>query len=654
MKLSLTFILLLLTIAASYSAETFKKREFPIDEVINPCSNLYEYACNKANQSYTLPASRRRHSFSFDDIRIYLFEEKKAYFNSIKELTSSNERENQIQAFFLSCMNEGEAKKAEQELVARMQSEVQKISTREEFIEFLSNKMKSGGMSFLDLAADLPNLENSKHLDAYLNIVPFAIGEKSYYEKPELREAYRKLITTFFEELKISNAAQKAAWVDQFEGDLAKVYPSGVEINKNTFAPTTLLFKTIKNLKNLKLEEFLHRLPKKTHLRNIYGDDPLVYLDNSIGTKPVEQLKAIYLYYALKGYMDDAYPKWKNEAVAFDAKYLGGAPTRPDREERCTLEIEDKFGKELDYTLLPKLFPNFPKEKLSKLVESIRKNLIKTVQNNNWLSNGARKAAALKLKKLNIRLVSPVTEEEWGFRKTGKYSSTNLSANRELFKKLNLEKSFENLAKTYNGPVWEFGPLSVNAGLLPPYNAIIFPIAILQPPFYDPTATDETNLAGIGAVIGHEIGHAIDDKGFTYDYKGRVRPWIKDTDEKMFQKRTAPLIEEFNAIGLNGQFNLGENIGDLVGLTNAYQSAFPKGSNKPEAVKKDFFIQWARLWCEVQRPELVELRKKIDPHSLGFARANEPVKHIAGFAETFSCKAGDPLVLPEEKRLKIW
>jgi len=288
------------------------------------------------------------------------------------------------------------------------------------------------------------------------------------------------------------------------------------------------------------------------------------------------------------------------------------------------------------------------------MVEKIRRHLVQTVKQNKWLSSKARNEAALKLSKINIRLVSPETDEEWGFAPVKEYSSVSPIQNRLLFQMAKREQTIQDLKKTFKGPVWEFGPLTVNAALMPPYNAIVFPIGILQPPFYDPSASEEINMAAIGAVIGHEVGHAIDDKGYTYNHLGQLRPWAKAKDENKFLERAEPLVRQFNEIGHNGKFTLGENIGDLVGLTNAYQSAFPKGSKKPVALKRDFFVQWARLWCEVQRPELIELRKKIDPHSLGFARTNEPVKHLQGFADAFGCKAEDKLVLPPEKRVNIW
>lgn len=176
--------------------------------------------------------------------------------------------------------------------------------------------------------------------------------------------------------------------------------------------------------------------------------------------------------------------------------------------------------------------------------------------------------------------------------------------------------------------------------------------------FYDKNGPDHVNFGAVGAVIGHELGHGIDDKGSKYDKDGRLRQWMSDEDLKTFQKLTGGLVTQFDAIGHNGKLTLGENIGDLVGVTFGYRSAFA-GSNASQmdptaAAKQEFFIQYARLWCGVVRPKLAELLLKTDPHSAMKARVNEQVKHQAGFQEAFSCKDGDKMVLKPEQRISVW
>ena len=632
----------------------FPKRIFKIDESVKPCENFYEYACGPTIRSFELPKSRSRHNFAFADTTEHLLAYKKNYFNQLQNSKASSPREQQLQTFYQSCINESVSKEAELQHVVTTLKQLASIQTREQFIELVYSNLKNGNPGFISFWANLPNYKNSERMDGYFQIDLLTLPEKSYYEKQETTQELKGVISKFFESIQAADPTEKANWVYNFEQGLAKVYPTSVEINRNVFSITEHSKVLSKKLKSLRLGEFISLLPGQPHIRNLFGDKAFEYVEVSVNRLPIEQLKAIFLYHTLKDHLDDAYPAFRKQMIAFNAKHLGRPSERPDRLERCTNEIEQKFGMELDSILMPKLFPNFPKEKLVAMVEKVRSNLVRSIEKNTWLSSNARKAAVLKLKHLNIRLVSPESDQEWNFNKEGLYSATAPIENRLLYGRLKHQKNVEALNKKFPNPVWEFGPLEMNAALLPPYNAIIFPIAILQPPFYDPEAPDEINMAGIGVVIGHELGHSIDDKGYTFDYKGRVNAWITKADEKKFFARAHPLIDQFDRIGHNGRFTLGENIGDLVGLTNAYETAFPVGNGKPVALKKDFFTQYARLWCEVQTPELAELRKKVDPHAFGYARTNEQVKHQPGFAEAFDCKSGDPMVLPKEKNVRIW
>jgi putative endopeptidase len=653
MKQTLTPVIILVTSSLAL-ADGFPKREFKVNESVNPCENFYEYACSATIKSFELPKTRSRHSFSFDDTRENLLSYKKNYFKSLATSKATSDREKQIQSFYVSCMNETANQDAELRFVAQLQKQLDGVKTREQFSELIYENLKVGDPSFLTFWANLPNFKDSQRMDVYFEIATLTLPEQSYYSKEDVTKDLKALIVKFFESVKADNPGEKAQWVYDFEMGLAKVFPTGVQINKKVFSLTEHSKTLSKKLKNLRLGQFIRELPGKPHVRNLFGDEPFEYIDHSMSQLPLEQLKAIHLYFAARNFLDDAYPEFRTQSIDFLAKHLGGPSERPERQERCTNEIEQKFAMELDSILMPKLFANFPKERVHGMVEQIKAGLIAAIEKNTWLSSSSRKSALLKLKHLNIRLVSPDTEQEWNFNKSGGYSATAPVDNRLLYGRLKQQKYFENLTQRFPNPVWQFGPLEMNAALLPPYNAIIFPVAFLQPPFFDVDAPEEVNMAAIGTVIGHELGHAIDDKGYTFDYKGRVNPWLKKADEEKFFALSKSLVDQFNRAGMEGKFTLGENIGDLVGLTNAYSSAFPNGSNKPLSLKKEFFTQYARMWCEVQKPEIAELRRKVDPHAFGVARTNEQVKQQPGFAEAFGCKSTDPMVLPKQQVVRIW
>jgi putative endopeptidase len=181
------------------------------------------------------------------------------------------------------------------------------------------------------------------------------------------------------------------------------------------------------------------------------------------------------------------------------------------------------------------------------------------------------------------------------------------------------------------------------------------PIGILQYPFYDPKMSIDENLAAVGTVIGHELGHGIDDQGSRYDSDGKQRLWMEMKDLAEFSKRKEKLVAQFEQAKHNGNLTLGENIGDLVGLTSSLQQAQmdPEFMKNPERIK-NFFVGYARLWCEVKRPKFIENQLKTNPHSLGVARVNEQIKQQIDFKNVYQCKDTDAMVLPKDKLVHIW
>ena len=218
---------------------------------------------------------------------------------------------------------------------------------------------------------------------------------------------------------------------------------------------------------------------------------------------------------------------------------------------------------------------------------------------------------------------------------------------------LSHKRSFEKLRQGVNQEAWGMGPLTVNAYYSPDKNKFVMPIGILQYPFFVPEGDVIENLGAVGAVVGHEMGHSIDDEGSKFNSDGKLKQWMNDDDVKKFKVRGEKMITQFNKIGHNGELTLGENVADLVGLTFGYHAAFPENKGLIED-KKKFFVAYARLWCGVAREKTKEMWLKTDPHSLGEARINEQVKHQAGFVEAFQCTSKNKLFLNEKERISIW
>ncbi len=628
------------------------RREFPLSPEISPCKNFFEHVCSEAISGFELREDRSKHVFSFSDSHERVLEAKKKWLNELPTKKNLSPRARSLSNIFLACMNDKAGAKEEKEIVAKMTGEVGRIKDHAEFQKFLAKKMEEAEFSFVDWGT-ISNQDDSDWNDVYFLADLQSLPEKSYYEKADVTGDLQSLAQAFFETVGLDKPAERAKWVVDFEKDFSKTYPTPAEIRELVNIKTGIDRKAmVKDYPNFQLDHFMSLLPSRTHLRHLTPKN-FEFVNEKLAKTPLDVLKSVYLFRALPGYLDDAYPDYFQKGFEFRKKHLGGPNVRPVRQERCTMLVMDRFAKEIDAELLPVLFPAFPEEKFVKLVEKVRGAIVAGIQSNKWLSEKSRKEGANKIKVARLQLVKPRNDAEWDFNPPAEYSPEKNRANMQKLDKNLSNKELKELAIRRDRNRWEMGPLTVNAYYSPSDNKFVMPIGILQYPFYDPNLPDTTNLGAVGIVVGHELGHGIDDHGARYDAVGRMNQWMPEKDVKEFVKRGERLVDQFNKIGHDGKLTLGENIGDLVGLTFAYRAAFPGGKGDAQA-KKDFFIQYGRAWCGVVRPKYREMLLKTDPHAAMEARVNEQVKHQAAFEEVFGCKAGDPMVLPAKDRVYIW
>lgn len=634
------------------SSEIPARREFPINTAINPCENFYEYACSNVDASFKLREDRSSHTFAFSDSAERILEAKKKFLKELGDNKKLSRRGAMLQTVYKACMNEDAQKKEELALVQKTLKEIGDLKTNQELQAFLSDKILSKDFAFINVD-NITNLDNPDWDDVYVIADLQSLPERSYYDREEVTTDLESLISEFFKNIDDRDSKKRAKAVLEFEKEFSRTYPLPAEfrdlVSKKTDSPREFF---TKNYPHFYLSSILKFIPAKTKIRNLTPSN-FEFLNSALNEKPIQVLKDVYAFHSLADVMDDAYPTFFQKHFEFSRKHLGGPNVRPDRQERCTRLVMSRFGKELDAELLPIMFPNFPQENVVKLAEKIRGSIVRGIERNQWLSPTAKAAALLKIKKAKLQLVQPVRDEDWDFNPPGKYSeSTPIENIRTL--QLNLtKKMLRELSQPRNRSRWGMSPLTVNAYYSPSDNKFVLPIGILQYPFYDSTVSEEANIAAMGAVIGHELGHGIDDKGSRYDETGKLRTWMTDQDLKIFKQKGAAIHDQFQKAGYNGELTMGENVADLVGLTFAYDAAFADGKGEASK-KKDFFTQYARVWCNVARPKYIEMLLKTDPHARGQARVNEQVKHQPGFKEAFSCKAESPMTLKPEEIVRIW
>ncbi len=351
------------------------------------------------------------------------------------------------------------------------------------------------------------------------------------------------------------------------------------------------------------------------------------------------------------------------ENFAFYGKILQGTPEQLPRWKRGVNAVNGLLGEVVGKVYVSKHFKPEAKQRMMTMVENLREAYRQGILGLEWMGEETKKQALDKLSKFRPKIGYP---DKWQDYTKLTIENGKLLENYMAARTFNFELQRDKLGKPIDRDEWFMTPQTVNAYYNPVMNEIVFPAAILQPPFFDMDADDAVNYGGIGAVIGHEMGHGFDDQGATYDGDGVLRDWWTAHDKEEFTKRTQSLAaqyDQFEALPgshVNGNFTLGENIGDLGGMTIAYKayqlSLDGKAAPEMDGFTGDqrFFIGWAQVWARKYREAELKRRLNVDPHSPSEFRANGVLRNMPEFVNAFEVKQGDQLFLKPEERVKIW
>ena len=358
-----------------------------------------------------------------------------------------------------------------------------------------------------------------------------------------------------------------------------------------------------------------------------------------------------------------------DERFSFYGTKLTGAPVNRARWKRAVDLVEGSLGEAVGKIYVEKYYPPEAKAKMDQLVECLIQAYRESIQELAWMSDETKKKALVKLDKFTPKIGYPT---KWKDYSSIVIDRNDLVGNVKRVTSWNLDREMKKIGSPIDREEWFMTPQTVNAYYNPGFNEIVFPAAILQPPFFSLESDDAVNFGAIGAVIGHEIGHGFDDQGSKYDGDGALISWWSDADRKSFEERTASLISQFNELSpqqlpdenkVNGELTIGENIGDLGGLGIAYRayllSVKDNGGQEPAPIdgltaKQRLFLSWAQAWRTKGRDEMVLQRLATDPHSPPEFRCNQIVRNIDAFYEAFDLSPEDKLWLDQSQRVSIW
>ncbi len=378
---------------------------------------------------------------------------------------------------------------------------------------------------------------------------------------------------------------------------------------------------------------------------------------------PVATWKAYLTYHFLRASSDVLPSTLDAEVFDFHGRTLSGQPEQRERWKRGVSAVNGALGEAVGELYVARFFQPKAKAEMDRLVENLRQAYAARIREVDWMTADTKKAALEKLASFRPKIGYPTKWKD--------YSALEITAgdaygNVRRARLWQHEFTRAKLGKPSDRDEWFMTPQTVNAYYNPVFNEIVFPAAILQPPFFDADADPAVNYGGIGGVIGHEMGHGFDDQGAKSDAKGVLRTWWSQADVDAFKKRTDSLADQYATfeplpgIKVNGRLTLGENIGDLGGLTVAHRAYELSLGGKPAATldgysgDQRFFLGWAQVWRSLYRDQALRNQVLTDPHSPPRYRVNGVVRNLDAWYRAFDVKEGSELYLSPEKRVRIW
>jgi predicted metalloendopeptidase len=502
----------------------------------------------------------------------------------------------------------------------------------------------------------------------YLTQSGLGMPNRDYYldEKFAAKvDPYKAFLAEMAGFLGIEDPEQTAEDVYAFEKAIAEVHwePAKRRNRDLTYNPTTMA----------ELNEEVPGLPWDAiaEQQGVTGDakvimrepDALAGSAEIFANTDVETLRSYLKIHALRSYASRLPQEIDQAVFDFYSTELSGVPEQRERWKRGVSAVSSGMGEAVGQIYVERHFPAESKAQMEELVANLREAFAERLANLDWMSDATKAEAKRKLDAFTPKIGYP---DEWRDYSELAVTADNPVENLRATRVFNHDYEFSKLGGPINEAEWGMTPQTVNAYYSPTRNEIVFPAAILQPPFFDPNADPAVNYGGIGAVIGHEIGHGFDDQGRKSDGTGTLRDWWTEEDAARFDEKTKALGEQYatyepvEGFFINPELTMGENIGDLGGLAMAY-SAYKLSLNGEEAPVIDgftgdqrFFMAWAQVWKALYREEALKAQVASDPHSNAKFRVNGVVRNLDEWYEAYEVSEDDDLYLPPEERVSIW
>ena len=640
-----------------------------IDHGVRPQDDLYQHVNGAWLKSTTIPDDRPLEG-TFTALRDGA---ELAVREIIEEAAAKGEAasgiERKIGDLYNSFMDESAAEAKGMEPIRARLADVFATSSISELVA-LAGRLFRSDVSGLFYLYPAPDAGNPERVLLYTGQGGLGLPDESYYREEKFApvvESYRHYVGTMFTLAGIPDSEDAAARVVALETALASHHWDNVTLRD---PQKTYNLKSADEARELfpLLDTWFEAadiVPDKRQEMVVSTPDFFTGAAALLSSEslPVwQEWLALRVINAAAPYLS---PAFVDANFAFYGTRISGTPRNKDRWKRGVAVVEAALGEAVGQIYVARHFPETHKARMQTLVNNLIEAYRQSITDLRWMGEETKAEALRKLGAFRAKIGYP---DEWIDYSAVTVDPSDLLGNVERAHNADVDRHLDEVGKPVDHNKWLMTPQTVNAYYHPMLNEIVFPAAILQPPFFTADADDAVNYGGIGAVIGHEIGHGFDDQGSQFDGTGELRNWWTEDDRKAFEALTGRLVEQFNALSpyaapghtVNGRLTLGENIGDLGGLTIAHK-AYRLSLNGQEPPVLDgltgeqrLFASWAAGWRQVIREEEAIRRLATDPHSPNEFRTNAIAKNLDAFHAAFGVTEADGMWMPPEERVSIW